>query len=167
MSLPVTGVQVDFQQAPHESGVSVVTGFTKQVVISFGTKTGYTDTLANLLVEDMRGCGRVVLESISATLVTSAADQFFKFGIAEEGSSASIDHTCMMPGGVNIRSNAYNYGTQLSFPIIPRGTVSRQIRPQSSDLPMMKIMVAKSAEASLVLTLNISIIGPQVTYRNL
>lgn len=163
MTTDVTKTNVLFSSAPLEPVSFTETPYNMIVHIEL-KKTSISVKIADLIKSYLEGCGNVDLHHIDLVVVTTAASQTVKAGMCDAGSSATINHVSMKANGVHFTSTSYNYGVKNTHTLEPEGTLSRQIQPVSSNLPMIKLLVEKAEAASVQLDVYIKIHGVRQVY---
>jgi hypothetical protein len=160
----VVSSEVLTSAAPLETNISVDHQETDIIVLD----GDYCDhPLDVILAPYLEGCGRVDLLKIEAKIVTTDARQKVMMGFAATGSSISVAQAAGKLSGLLFVSNAKTQGDEVTKVLVPEDTLSRQIRPNSADLPMLKLMVDVNPEVMLFLHIYIKVRGVRVRYGKL
>lgn len=149
--------------APVEGGVSTSHDYTDIIVWS-----GYKldQALDALLSSKLEGCGKVDLVKIEVKIITSAEKQHVYMGFASTGSSIPVKMAAGKLSGLFFRSNAKTVGDEITKVLVPEDTLSRQIRPNSANLPMLKFMVDVTEGVDVFVHFYVKVSGMRVHYLN-
>jgi hypothetical protein len=111
-----------------------------------------------LLTTWAAGVGNCQLVSLEVSYIAVEAAKVFMFGMAETSCSASLKSLAMTQTGIYFVSTAYSVGVMGNREIIPPANVSRQIRPVSSDLMMLKLFydVAVGIDVQIAFHIHVS-----------
>jgi len=150
--------------APIEGNISTEHPYTHLVYVSVPQEKNYKDVICKLVVDHLKGCGRVDLVKIDAIIITSAPGATVKIGFAEAGSSLSIDQVSTKPNGVHHVANAFNVGIKVQESIIPEDTFSRQLQPVSSMLPTPQIYISTSKDVMVTMVVFLKVHGVVTLY---
>lgn len=124
--------------APLESGVSVKHEYTDVINVS-GNE--YDGALSIYLSDLFEGCGRVDLLHMDVYVLACDKAQACYASIVSVNSSATVEQAAMFGNGFAYISNSFEVGIKHKVTLVPPDTLSRQIQPPSSDLPMLKFML--------------------------
>lgn len=148
--------------APLESNISKGHPYTDLALIDLGTLREGCMSLDSLLKTFMVGCGRVDLFEISFKAVCGSEQETIKLGIKEAGGQMPIEFVCMKANGFIHTSNPKNYGQEITGVLTPEDTLSRMIRPQSADLPMMNLVWSLSEDVRCMLYIKFIVRGMRI-----
>lgn len=121
--------------------------------------------IEKLLSKDLEGCGQVHLYKIDIKYRFTDSNQSIRAGFCEVGSTASIDHVSGAVGGLSVGSGPMTIGYSNLVTLMPMDTLSRQIRPNSSVLPMLKFLYQASDGVVVNIAIYLKIMGLVVKYR--
>lgn len=138
--------------------------FTDIIIVNMGMKTKLEFSYAEALGALLEGCGVVDLVSLHVTAFTSAAKDYFAYGITEVGGSQSISSLVGKTNGFKFTANTFNAGCQTVRELVPEDTLSRRIKPPPADMPVAKILVEKNDVTELVFTFKIKVHGMRTRY---
>lgn len=133
-------------QARLESNISVEHDYTDVVVLSGASVSSPLD---HILSEYLSGCGRVDLVKIEVKVLATATKQKFYFGFSSTSSNLTAKEAARKMSGKMFCSNDFTVGDEIVFSLIPEDTLSRQIRPNSADLPMINFLMEAPEEAEV------------------
>lgn len=153
--------------APHEPNISTEHPFNIVVYIDAGDCTSWSGSIVDLVAPQIEGCGRVDLHSIAVSALGTAASQEIYVGVSDIGSSAPIKALAAKSNGLMYKTTSYNFGSNVQKVIIPEDTISKQIRPPSSFLPMLKLSFSKSKDLFLQLEIRLIVHGLRQHYVSL
>jgi len=138
------------------------------VILSFSEKMAKDQTIDQWLSSEFEGCGTLELVSITGKFVCDQANAIFKIGLkGSQKAGMTLDTASMLPNGFYHKSNAYNYGAEIEFKVIPSNTMSMQIRPVPSDRPLMSLMMSCSTGIIGNIFVEVKVIGPRMHYLTL
>lgn len=135
--------------ASLESNISKEHEYTHYFLVSFGDKTGFDGNIWKMVMNELPHVGRVDLVKLDAKIVTSASAQKVMIGFSSMTSTSTAEALCGKKNGFKHISTSYNAGSEIFVELNPEDTLSRQLQPQSADLPTLRLVVSKSAGADL------------------
>jgi hypothetical protein len=150
--------------ARHESSLAREHEFTDCIILLGNV---CNDTLDNLLSPYLEGCGRVDLVRLEVKIVTTASGQKVQVGVDTAGSTRSIDQVCRKVNGIYFISNTKNVGQEVVRPIKPEDNLSLQIRPNSADFPMLKLLCKADTDVDISFHFFIKVHGMRVRFGDL
>jgi len=127
--------------APLESSVASTQPYTHVSHFVIGTAVSFSWTLAGMLKDDISGYGNVDLHSIVIDYEMPTEGLKILGGFCHAGTSLTVNQVAFKPNGLHRTSNARTAGEPYTAIMVPESTMSRQIQPVSSDLPMIKFMM--------------------------
>jgi hypothetical protein len=155
MTTPITNAILT-PPAPHESNISREHEYTDVIMLSGVV----CDTpLDKLLAPYLPGAGRVDLVKISVKFNATAEKQAFYFGFSSVLSVLTAKQASGKPSGVRFMSNNFTVGNEFVHTLIPEDTLSRQIRPNSADLPMINFLVSADKDALVTIHFYVKVHG--------
>lgn len=153
--------------AVHEQVLAQEHDYTDAILLDITKLTTKAFTLPELVNDFLEGCGRVDLCKIELKAVSTAVSQKISLGIVEASSSLDASIAAMKPNGFMFVSNERTVGSEVIKHIVPEDTFSRQIRPQSSMLPSMKITITKDAGFPAALMIYLKVHGMRFRHKEL
>lgn len=157
--MPVTEHTAESFTSParSEPSISPSHDFTDVIVVTGISK--FEGALDELFSSFLNGCGMVSLHSVTLKVITSAAGQKVQAGFSSATSNTTIDVVSGKLNGFFHRSNNMNVGNQIVAELIPEDTLSRQIRPCSSLLPMLRFHIAVTDGADVFVHFKVKVHG--------
>jgi hypothetical protein len=152
--------------APLESNLSVSEPYNVEFDIKVNAG-GVDSPLDALLADVMTGCGRVDLHSIQMNFTPLTAGDSVQIGFSATGSTASIDHLSMLTDGYEFKASNYTIGKKVEVHLVPDNLYSRQIRPNSADLPMLRLVMKVSTGFRVLLIIRVNVRGFRRHYMTL
>lgn len=146
-------------QAPHEQGVAVTAEWNLMVTAEDRTVSGSLDTILSAV---MVGCGRVELVKVELKYIATESGATLYAGFQEAGGSKTAKQVAMKPSGHAHVANTLNFGQTHEVTLVPEGILSRQIRPNSSDLPMIKFELNAGTKMEVAVHYYLNVIGPRL-----
>jgi hypothetical protein len=145
--------------APLERGIGQDFLFTHIIHLHLGGARSFDGPIEDLIEHRLEGCGKVDLVSMSIKAVAKTAGAFINIGTSAVGSSSTALSLALTPSGFVHIANALNTGIQIEQVLVPMSNVSRQIRPASTNLPMLRLVFEKSENIQVNLVLYIKVEG--------
>jgi len=160
MSVPIqqSGTAALTAPAPADGNISREHEFSH---IYFATMEilSFKGTLEFLLSDLIKGAGQVDLVSIKLNFVLPNAMDAIKAGVCESGNNLTVDQVALKSNGVYMVATEFNAGHKHVAEIIPEDILSKQIRPISSNLPMIQLMVTKTEKAVVNIEVKVKVRG--------
>jgi len=150
--------------ASLESKISTEHVYSDVVRVSMGEKESWSGDVNEAIADALRGCGAVDLIKVQCIIMTPEEGSSVSIGFCEAGSSESVETLSMKENGYNFVATAYNKGTRQVVELVPEDTLSRQIRPISSDLPMLCMKISKSKKTKVSVAFYIKVRGIRSRY---
>jgi len=155
----VISTSVPVVSAPLESSVSVSLLETDDISLNMCNLTKKDGNLESYIAHRLEGCGNVDLVSMGFKAVCPSSGDYIRIGTAEVGSSASVFSLAGRSNGFIFKANDKTKGLEIERILKTASTVSRQIRPASTNLPMIRLAYEKSAGTQLFLHIKIKVNG--------
>jgi hypothetical protein len=153
------GISSETPSAPLERGIGQDFIYTHIIHLHLGGARSFDGPVEDLIQHRLEGCGKVDLVSMSIKAVAKTAGAFINIGTSAVGSSSTALSLGLTPSGFVHVANALNVGVQIEQTLIPMSNVSRQIRPASTNLPMLRLVFEKSENIQVNLVLYIKVEG--------
>lgn len=154
-----TGMSKETAAAPLEQVLSGDTPETDICNLDLSALTTKDGSILDYIGHRLEGCPNVQLLSWSFKAQAGAAGDFLRIGMASINSSASIKSLAGKKNGFKHKANDRNYGEEIERDLIPMSNVSRQIQPDSSQIPMLRLCYEKSAGMDLTFTFRYKVNG--------
>lgn len=118
----------------------------------------YSGLVSAFVMPHLNVVGNVDLVSLTFGYNFTAGSQFVKAGLYAAGSNASLEQVAAKPNGISTFSNTLTCGPRVWVEMVPEDTLSKQLYPQSSLLPMMglKFEVSKEVMVSIVVKIKVN-----------
>lgn len=152
--------------APFEANVARSHPFTHIIYLEL-KKDEFSGTLDNMLANYLTGCGNVQLVKLSVVFQPPSEGVSIAAGVCEAGANVSIDLMAMKGNGILFTSALPTVGRKFTEELVPEDTLSKQIRPISSDLPMIKVCVRKDTKMKAMLEVRLKVNGMIQLYGSL
>lgn len=165
-SIEGTNVASTTSAARLEPNISTEHIFTDIIHLKCVALTG-TGTMNDFLATYLKGCGRVDLVSLQAKFCATEEAACVKIGMAEAGSSESIDTLCLKENGVIFVSNPRTTGVSELVTLVPEDYLSRQIKPVSSMLPVVQLQYSITKNITMALIFKVKVHGMRMRYGSL
>jgi hypothetical protein len=146
--------------AKLESNISVDHVYTDVIMLKMKSCDAPLDAI---LAPYLPGVGNANLVKLSYKIVTTAAKQKIRIGFCSTVSPLTADLAAMKESGLYFVSNEKTVGDEVVGVLIPEDTLSRQIRPNSAQLVMMKLLVDVPEAASVMLFFYVKVNGMRMT----
>jgi len=121
--------------------------------------------MAELLVDDLQGCGKVDLVRLMVKINFTAEKQVARIGVFNADVARTIAEVSMMPGGIMMTTTAYNYGGQREFEVVIPDLYSKQIQPISSMAPTFALYLNVSQGVTVSIISMVKVHGPRSIVR--
>lgn len=154
-----TGVAIETPQAPIENSVSLELEESDIVNLDMSALTTKDGSIESYVAHRLEGCPNVDLIKLSIKCQAQSAKDYIRIGMSAMGSSASIKSLAGKKNGFKHKANDRNVGEEIEKDLVPMANVSRQIRPCSSQLPMLRLCYEKSAGMDLTLIVYMKVNG--------
>jgi len=112
------------------------------------------------------GVGKCDLVKMEVVYVALSAAKIFKFGVCESGSGASLQALAMKENGIYCVSTTFSVGTRAVKEIIPESNMSKQIRPNSSNLMMMSVRYEIGTDFVVQIAFHLNVSTVRMHYLN-
>lgn len=164
MSASVTSERVvETQSAPLETGIGRSFEYTDIVHVQVN-KNAVDSAIEEFVEQRLEGCGKVDLVKVVLNCLPTVAGASVKIGTSAIGSAATCELLSMTSGGYAFVASGLNAGVKHSVDIVPISSVSRQIRPASTNLPMLRLALEKTDNMLVILEFYIRVEGARVHY---
>lgn len=130
-------------------------------------KISIKKSLSEIMGEHILNCGNVSVDKIVLKCRAREEGDWLNFGCAEVGSSLTASAAAMKENGHSISFYAANRGKEEYLTLIPEDSLSRQVKPISADLPMMKIYISCSPTMIAALHIHYTVHGLRYRYGDL
>lgn len=157
-----TEIAISTAQARLEPSVAVDFPFTHRFLIPMGSDCGIykvSGKFEDLLNDHMVGCGKVDLYDVEIHFTCLKSGQQVTFALVSVDSGLSLTNAAMLGNGIRHVSNDKNMGEKHEVRLVPESINSRQIRPPSSDLPMLKIMGSVGTDTACLIVVRVKVTG--------
>lgn len=121
--------------------------------------------LADLVLDELEGYGKVDIHTIVVRCLTSKAGQGLSCGLGNAIGNRSVDQVALAKGGYSFVSNAYNCGVMQEVELLVSDLFTRQLQPASSTLPAFKLYLKATGKPLVSLVLLVKTYGPRVIYK--
>ena len=157
-----TELAISTAQAPLEPSVAKEFPFSHRFLIPMGSGTKFTTIsgkFEELLSDYMVGCGKVDLFDVEVHFTCLKSGQQVTFALVSVDSGLDLTTAAMLGNGIRHVSNDKNMGEKHEVRLVPESINSRQIRPPSSDLPMLKLMGSVGSDTACMLVVRVKVVG--------
>jgi len=152
--------------APIEPSVAVTEDGVVIMNFWFSSKKSVDSLVSDLLSSQLSGCGNVDLLEVQVNCTLAGAGDYVHVGFSASDSTQSAERLSYGPGGFRAQAGTHHVQPNYSATLIVPGVYSRQLRPPSSILPMLRIAMVSSAGASGMMIFKVKIHGPRIVYLN-
>lgn len=153
--------------APIEGNISTEHAWTDVVMLDVTSSSKFDKAVADCVADFLVGAGRVDLVKIELKCVPSQTKQSIQIGLSEVGNTQSALVLSMKANGFYFVSNDRTVGTEQLRTLVPEDTISKQLRPQSSMLPSLRIACTKTQDMPTTLTFYLKVHGMRMRYGSL
>jgi len=151
--------------APSSGNISRTHVYTDIINITFGDgRTTLDDDLWEVVADYIPGIGNVELNSITVIFLAPKADMTVKLGVCNTAANLTVDQVAMKENGVYFVSTSLTAGKRHVEHVIPEDTISRQLFPVDSKLPMCKIIVSVTEGVAFTLQVKLKVNGMRQHY---
>jgi hypothetical protein len=155
-------IAIDTPAAPLERGIGSSFEYTDLVQLDCSGKNEFDGPLEDLVSHRLEGTGKVDLIKIVVKYQATDSGARIYLGTSAVGSSAQAKSLAMNGSGHAHSANAFNSGSEHIFDLVPLANVSRQIRPASTNLPMLRLVYEKTAYMNLSIHIYMKVEGVRV-----
>lgn len=152
--------------APVEGGVGRSHPYNIRVSYLLEKASG-SESILVLLTDVLKGAGRVDLVKLEVSYFPSVTAQSLTFAVTSTTSGASLSQLSGDENSVHFTSNSFTAGIKNVTSIVPPDTISRQIQPNSADLPAMQILWDRSKDMTVHVIFYLHFTGFINLYRTL